>query len=88
MVPDSLLLRLHSHGHTLHVPHEDQNQAHIDKKHTHCAVEDVFHAPFQPSLERITFARPTFTAIYTTGYYASWQAILSIPFDLRGPPVA
>ena len=88
MVPDSLMLRLHNHGHTIHLPQQDQKQPHIEKKHSHCAVEDIFDAPFQPSLQLLTFARFAHTPQHTTGYYAGWQKNFLSHVDLRGPPPA
>jgi hypothetical protein len=86
MVPDQLLLSLHSHAHTEHSHPGDHNQAHVDKKHTHCPVEDLFGAPFQSSVTALSFHEPTALSEHLAGYYSNWISA-STPFtQQRGPP--
>jgi len=88
MVPDALLLSLHSHGHTEHSAHADTKQEQLSEKHTHCPVEDLFGAPYQGTITAVHFAPLTHTALYTASYqYQGHTSSLSLS-PLRAPPVA
>ncbi|WP_018476181.1 hypothetical protein [Pontibacter roseus] len=86
MVPDQLLLSLHSHAHTEHSHPGDHNQAHVDKKHTHCPVEDLFGAPFQNSSAVVSFTEPILLKEHVASYYSSWKSISASHTQQRGPP--
>ncbi|WP_187262187.1 hypothetical protein [Pontibacter beigongshangensis] len=87
MVPDGLLLSLHSHEHTSHEVPCDTHQAQVDKKHIHCDVEDLFGAPFQPAVAAIDFLFITHTAVYTVPQVESLHRIPVSYAYLRGPPL-
>ncbi|SIT88282.1 hypothetical protein [Pontibacter indicus] len=86
MVPDQLLLSLHSHAHTEHSHPGDQKNAHVEKKHTHCSVEDLFGAPYQSASAVYTFRAPIMVAEYAVRYtqYPAFHSFARL--SLRGPP--
>ncbi|PKV67387.1 hypothetical protein [Pontibacter ramchanderi] len=86
MVPDQLLLSLHSHAHTAHSHPGDQKNAHVEKKHSHCPVEDLFGAPYQSATTVYTFRAPVALAAYTVRYahYTAFDSFARL--QLRGPP--
>lgn len=86
MVPDTLLLSLHSHTHTEHNHPGDYNQAHVDKKHTHCPVEDLFGAPYQSSTAVIAFPEPLLSPEHVASYYSNWLYSSATHTQQRGPP--
>jgi hypothetical protein len=87
MVPDQLLLSLHSHAHTEH-SHliGDHNKAQVEKKHNHCPVEDLFGAPFQSTTEVYTFQKPSVLPEHTARYTAYQAFDSNTRITLRGPP--
>ncbi|WP_461488714.1 hypothetical protein [Pontibacter sp. HJ8] len=86
MVPDALLLSLHSHAHTEHSHPGDHNQAHVDKKHTHCPVEDLFGAPYQSSTVVISFPKVLLLPEHVASYYSNWPDSSTTHTQQRGPP--
>lgn len=88
MVPDALVLELHAHTHTVHTDHTDTNKAQVGIKHKHCAVEDVFGAPFQGSLTSLDFTPVVHSTAYTALYTGSCLTSPLTSRYLRGPPQA
>ncbi len=88
MVPDELIQELHPHTHTVHADHCDTHEAQVGMKHKHCPVEDVFNSPYQGEILSLSFTTFTHTAVYAGAYTCAWQGSTSIPYYLRGPPVA
>ncbi|EJF09956.1 MULTISPECIES: hypothetical protein [Pontibacter] len=86
MVPDQLLLSLHSHAHTEHAHPGDQKNAHVEKKHSHCPVEDLFGAPYQSAAIVYTFKAPVMLPEYTARYthHSAFDSFARL--KLRGPP--
>jgi hypothetical protein len=87
MVPDQLLLSLHSHAHTEH-SHlvGDHNQAHVEKDHKHCPVEDLFGAPFQSATEFLSFQETSLLPAHIARYTAFQAFASNTRLTLRGPP--
>jgi hypothetical protein len=87
MVPDQLLLSLHSHAHTEH-SHlvGDHNQAHVEKNHNHCPVEDLFGAPYQNSDAVVSFSEPSLLSEPIASYYQNWPSASTNHTQQRGPP--
>jgi hypothetical protein len=87
MVPDQLLLSLHSHVHTDH-SHlvGDHNKAHVEKNHTHCSVEDLFGAPYQSSDALVSFPEPSLLPEPVASYYQNWPSASINQTQQRGPP--
>jgi hypothetical protein len=87
MVPDQLLLSLHSHAHTEH-SHlvGDQNKAHVEKNHSHCPVEDLFGAPYQSATEIFTFKEPSLLPEHTIRHTVNQAFASNARLTLRGPP--
>ena len=88
MVPDVLLLSLHSHEHTAHTSQHDPHKAEIGKKHTHCAVAELFGAPFQPATGAVEFRPVVHSSVYTSTYTGLIQQFTFFTAYLRGPPAA
>ncbi|WP_125185432.1 hypothetical protein [Botryobacter ruber] len=88
MVPDVLLLSLHSHEHTTHTTQHDPHKAEIGKKHTHCAVAELFGAPYQPSTGAVELTPVVHTSAYTSTYAGLHQQSSLFTAYLRGPPPA
>ncbi|MBD1397272.1 hypothetical protein H9Q13_08860 [Pontibacter sp. JH31] len=87
MVPDQLLLSLHSHAHTEHSHLAgDQNKAQVDKKHSHCPVEDLFGAPYHGVTEVYTFPELSILPEHTARYTAYQAFDAHARLALRGPP--
>ncbi|HSI91838.1 MAG TPA: hypothetical protein VK927_12030 [Adhaeribacter sp.] len=84
--PEQALLALHQHEHT--VCAHDENVTHIDVKHTHCQVDNLFDAPFQPSLQHFSFAALQAFTTYNSSYHSVWKFTFPNNTQLRGPPVA
>ncbi|PVY39930.1 hypothetical protein [Pontibacter virosus] len=86
MVPDQLLLSLHSHAHTEHSHPGDQKKAHVEKKHNHCPVEELFGAPYQSATAVYTFRTPVALTGYAIRYthYSAFDSFARL--TLRGPP--
>ncbi|MFT2010792.1 hypothetical protein ACMA1I_19110 [Pontibacter sp. 13R65] len=87
LVPDGLLLSLHSHEHTTHEVPCDHHQAQVGKKHIHCDVEDLFGAPFQPGVAAIYFLPVTYATVVAVAQPVSWLGIPVFHAYLRGPPL-
>ncbi|MEJ8803743.1 hypothetical protein [Pontibacter sp. H249] len=87
MVPDALLLELHGHAHAVHSEHTDSHKAQVGQKHSHCPVEDLFGAPFQPAINPVEFKAVTHTATYKVHYSSSWHGTTLHNASLRGPPL-
>ncbi|MFD2513222.1 hypothetical protein ACFSRY_05045 [Pontibacter locisalis] len=88
MVPDTLLLQLHPHTHTVHTEHSDNHKAQVGQKHKHCPVEDLFGAPFQAAATPADFTPVTHAATYAVHYNSIWLGVALFNTSLRGPPVA
>jgi hypothetical protein len=86
MVPDQLLLSLHKHAHTEHSHPGDHNQAHVEKKHNHCPVEELFEAPFQRVTEVFVFRAPSTVPVHTARYTDNPAYAPDAHIKLRGPP--
>lgn len=86
MVPDQLLLSLHSHGHTEHEHPGDQKKAHVEKKHSHCPVEDLFGAPYQSATVVYTFQALASLPMYAARYTQHTAFDSFARLKLRGPP--
>jgi hypothetical protein len=86
MVPDQLLLSLHNHGHTEHPHPGDQKNAHVDKKHSHCPVEDLFGAPYQGSVEAFSFTLSTILPEHKVRHTAGRAVVSHTAVQQRGPP--
>jgi hypothetical protein len=88
MVPDALILELHSHTHTIHTAHEDSHKAQVGQKHKHCPVEDNFQEPFQGVIASIALAPLVqHKTTYTNYYQSSRHTFQNASQYLRGPPV-
>ncbi|WP_299817858.1 hypothetical protein [uncultured Pontibacter sp.] len=88
MVPDALLLELHGHTHTIHPEHTDTHKAQVGQKHSHCPVEDLFGAPYQPAANLVAFKPVVHTATYMVHYSSNWHGTTLHNASLRGPPLA
>ena len=86
MVPDALLLELHGHAHTIHPEHTDTHEALVGQEHSHCPVEDLFGAPYQPVVNPILFKPVVHTATHTVHYSSSWHGTIIQHASPRGPP--
>ena len=84
LAPENVVLALHSHEHTQH--EHDENVTHIDVKHTHCQVDSLFDAPFQPVTQHFVFARPLTFAAHEFVYQSVWKFTFPNNVCLRGPP--
>ena len=93
MVPDALMLKLHAHQHTEHHAAHGHHITHdhgleLDVKHTHCPVEDVFNAPYQPELFHFSLVPLTHSDSYAELESFPWAFTVPHSLYLRGPPVA
>ena len=84
LAPEQAVLALHSHEHTVHAHNE--NITHIDAKHTHCHIDNLFDAPFQPATQHFTFARPLEFTTPDFVYHSVWKFTFPNNVRLRGPP--
>ncbi|MFC5270752.1 hypothetical protein [Adhaeribacter terreus] len=84
LAPEQAILALHNHEHTAHA--HDENVTHIDVKHTHCHVDQLFDAPFQPTTQYFTFAQPLEFFTHTFVYQSVWKFTFPNNIQLRGPP--
>lgn len=87
MVPDSVLLNLHAHSHTEHTEHSDTTKTQLTQKHTHCPVENLFGAPFQPAIAAALKVPVIHGATYTTTYNSTWTSSSLLTLSYRGPPI-
>ncbi len=88
MIPDTLLVQLHPHTHTVHTEQTDTHKAQIGLKHKHCSVEELFGAPYQLANGAIDFNTVTHFTKYTASYHNNWQTSPIRNTTLRGPPLA
>jgi hypothetical protein len=84
LAPEQALLALHQHEHTEHK--HDENITHIDAKHTHCQVDNLFDAPFQPAFQQFNFAQPLIFSVHSFAYQNVWKFTFPNNVCLRGPP--
>ena len=84
--PEEATLALHSHEHTACA--HDENIPHFDVKHTHCHVDNLFDAPFQPAFQHFYFTHPLEFAAAEFVYQSVWKFTFPNNVQLRGPPVA
>ncbi|TXK51946.1 hypothetical protein FVR03_02355 [Pontibacter qinzhouensis] len=87
LLPDGLLLSLHTHEHTSHEVPCDAHKAQVDKKHTHCDIEDLFGAPFQPGVVAVEFLPLIHASTQPGSQAANWQRCAVSHAYLRGPPL-
>ena len=87
MVPDVLLVQLHSHTHTIHSEQTDTHKAQIGMKHKHCPIEDLFDTPFQVDDAYIDFEPVVHATNYIVQYKNNWQKSPFYNTSLRGPPL-
>jgi hypothetical protein len=86
MVPDQLLMNLHGHAHTEHSHPGNQKKAHVEKKHTHCPVEDLFGAPYQRAVQAYTFRAPGMLPEHVARHTHSLAFAAFARLQLRAPP--
>lgn len=95
LLPETWVLGLHSHSHTVDEPAQSpafrhKGKALVSVQHQHCQVEHFYDAPFlvsAPVVVPVPAARPCFaTAPVPTVATAPW--IARQPAQLRGPPAA
>lgn len=86
MVPDAVLLNLHAHSHTAHTEHSDTNKEQLTQKHTHCPVENLFGAPFQPAVAAVQSVPVIHTTVYSALYNSTWTSSSLLTLSYRGPP--
>ena len=84
LAPEQAVLALHSHEHT--VCAHDENVTHLDVKHTHCQVDNLFDAPFQPVFQHFSFVQPVAFAVHPFVYQNVWKFTFPNNIQLRGPP--
>lgn len=89
MVPDTWLLALHAHEHTVHHEATTKKAPVVSAQHQHCSVDQFYNIPFQLSTTNIAFAR---SAAHATRWMmprqSVWSETVLIACHLRGPPVA
>ncbi|WP_439880635.1 hypothetical protein ACSX1A_15950 [Pontibacter sp. MBLB2868] len=88
MVPDAILLQLHSHTHTVHITQADTKHAQLGQKHKHCPVEDLFGAPCHSAQTSVAFTPVVHTTAHVVSYSSHWHRSVSSQASLRGPPIA
>jgi len=88
LVPDSLILALHQHTHTI----EKRLDSHlgdkqVDAKHIHCPTDHLFHNTFYTL--SVAFVLPVYT-LHTPSYRLDLTAVWKFTFPnnclTRGPP--
>ena len=88
LVPDTLILALHQHTHTIE-KHLDSplGDKKVDAKHIHCPTDHLFHNTFYTlpvALVLLVFTQ------YTSSYNPSFKAVWKFTFPnnslTRGPP--
>ena len=84
LAPEQALLALHHHEHTQHK--QNEKVTHFDVKHTHCHVDNLFDAPFQPATQHFTFSQPLEFAAHDFVYQSVWKFTFPNNVCLRGPP--
>ena len=87
LVPDTWLLVLHPHKHTVHAATATKS-ALLSAKHQHCSVDHFYDVPFQPSeLVRLLLpAQTTYALCWVMPRQSVWQHPLLGTASLRGPP--
>ncbi|QCR25160.1 hypothetical protein C1N53_18665 [Pontibacter sp. SGAir0037] len=92
MVPDGLVLAMHTHTHTPHeegmVVKQHPGLEKVDTAHIHCPVEDLFGAPYHASLNHIRFSQPAPYSMYVAARASAWGGLPGSSSHLRGPPTA
>lgn len=95
MVPETAVLSLHAHEHTVEVSHRrvvrraHHSEAEVSPQHRHCHVEQLYDVAFQPALPPLV-PQPRVSPVYA----AYRRATAACPARhllpgaaLRGPPV-
>lgn len=87
LTPDWTVLAWHHHEHTEDAPDKKPTGFELSKKHTHCATDDLFNAPFAPARPVLLKAPvPLFTDTYAANQTCVWKFTFPNNTDLRGPP--
>ncbi|KAA9331916.1 hypothetical protein [Adhaeribacter soli] len=84
LAPEDAVLALHAHEHTTHA--HDENITHFDVKHTHCHIDNLFDAPFQPVTQHFVFNTPLSFTEHAFVYHSVWKFTFPNNVCLRGPP--
>jgi hypothetical protein len=87
LVPDSLVLALHNHTHTVEekVPAQS-GKFQLDVKHIHCPVEHLFDSSFYSLPIALTFPVFLMPATFYRQHTAVWKFTFPNNTYLRGPP--
>lgn len=89
MVPDTWLLALHAHEHTVHHEAAHKKAPSISAQHQHCSVDQFYNVPFQPSAVSVVFARGAAHAPrWMMPRQSVWSEAVLVARHLRGPPAA
>ncbi|MBW3128837.1 hypothetical protein [Hymenobacter profundi] len=88
MVPDTWLLALHAHEHTVHEATHKKASS-ISAQHQHCSVDQFYNVPFQLSATSVVFASGvTHAPHWMMPRQSVWSQALPTIRHLRGPPAA
>ncbi|MBC6611142.1 hypothetical protein H8B15_09420 [Hymenobacter sp. BT507] len=88
MVPDTWLLALHAHEHTVHEATRKRAPV-VSAQHQHCSVDQFYNVPFQLSATSVVFANGIAHAPrWMMPRQSVWRQALAATCHLRGPPAA
>ncbi|WP_147275760.1 hypothetical protein [Adhaeribacter pallidiroseus] len=89
MIPDTLVLTLHAHQHTVHKPTAKNGAVKIEQKHIHCPTDHLFNTTFYFTQTPI---RVQIVSLPLRRYQATVVSVWKFTFPNkqphRGPPVA
>jgi len=87
LVPDSLILALHQHTHTVEkkIPAKP-GQAQLDTKHIHCPVEHLFNNSAYELPATLVFLIYNIPNTYLKQHHSIWKFTFPNTICLRGPP--
>jgi len=87
LVPDTWILALHPHGHTVHEPAQGKRgKAFLTAQHKHCQTDHFYKAFFQPVMPLEILCLPRYATTVATPALVGRAATLFAYHYLRGPP--